>query len=101
MSRFARRVDANQAVIVAALKRVGATVHHIHEVGRGCPDLIVGFRRRNYLLEVKNPRSGYGRRGVRHQLEQMFWHAGWAGQVCVVTSPEEALTAIGITGRES
>ena len=40
----AARVDANQPEIVKALRGVGATVQHLHKVGQGCPDLMVGWR---------------------------------------------------------
>lgn len=46
-----KSVDANQPEIVAALHAVGATVQHLHEVGHGCPDILVGFRGKNYLID--------------------------------------------------
>lgn len=85
-----RSVDANQRAIVAALQAVGATVHSLHEVGRGCPDILVGFRGQNFLLEIKNPDT-HGRL-TKQQLE---WHAAWRGQVDVVWDEGEALLAIG------
>ena len=47
------RVDANQAEIVAAFRAAGATVLHLHSIGHGCPDLLVGYQGRNLLVEVK------------------------------------------------
>lgn len=52
--RRAARVDANQAAIAEALRSCGATVQLIHTVGKGCPDLLVGFGGINLLLEVKD-----------------------------------------------
>lgn len=97
--RRAAQVDANQAEIVAALRRAGATVEQLHMVGAGCPDLLVGFRRQNFLLELKVPKAQRPRcRGRRSQLNarQGLWHGGWRGQVAVVTSAAEAIAAIGI-----
>jgi hypothetical protein len=51
--RRAAKVDANQREVVAALRGAGATVQLLHAVGEGCPDLLVGYRGGNYLLEVK------------------------------------------------
>ena len=48
------RVDANQKEIVAELRKLGASAVAIHEIGRGCPDLLVGTLGINYLLEVKD-----------------------------------------------
>ncbi len=89
-----KRVDSNQAEIVEALRKVGCSVQDLHEVGHGCPDLLVGlfFRglwHENILMEVKSAK------GKLNETEAA-WHAGWRGQVAVVHSAEEALAAIGI-----
>lgn len=84
------KIDAAQSAIVAALRKVGATVQSLADIGRGCPDLLVGFRSRTYLFEVKTARIA--------QLTQAeaIWHADWRGQpVYVVHDAQEALTYIG------
>lgn len=78
-----RRVDDNQAEIVEALRAIGATVTHLHANGHGCPDLLVGWQGVNVLMEVKQPKG-------RLNTRQARWHRQWAGQVCVVTSSQEA-----------
>lgn len=92
--------DGNQAAIVAALRAVGASVELITSASRraGIPDLLVGFRGRNYLLEVKRPGSGPrgGGAGVLSD-DQRSWIASWRGSVAVVTSVGESLTAIGLS----
>jgi hypothetical protein len=51
MSRkYAAKVDANQAAVVAALRKIGASVQPLHGVGAGVPDLLVGFQGRNWLI---------------------------------------------------
>lgn len=80
----ARNVDRNQSAVVEALRAAGATVQHLHEVGQGCPDLLVGFGGRNYLVEVKNAAAG----GSLND-EQKKWHRQWRGQVTVLTTPEQ------------
>lgn len=102
MSRFNRKasVDKNQGVIVEALLKVGATVEFLTAVGSGCPDLLVGWRRRNFLLEVKNPETRYGQgkdENTAGSLEaQQKWHDRWRGHVVVVRSIDEAFEAIGV-----
>ena len=88
MTPAPRRVDANQADIVAACRRAGATVTLLHTVGHGCPDLLVGFRGVNYLLECKVP-------GGRLTPAEREWHATWPGQKAIVFSAEQALLVIG------
>jgi hypothetical protein len=86
---MARRTDAIQADIIAALRAVGATVQDLHLVGRDCPDIICGFQGNNYLMEVKS--------NIGHLSEgQRRWHADWRGRVWVVRSVDDALGVIGV-----
>ena len=87
--RAAARVDHNQAAIVSALRQVGAMVCILSSVGRGCPDLLVGYHGMNYLLEVKAEKG----RLTRQETE---WIQTWAGQVRIVRSVIGACAAIGI-----
>lgn len=89
MSRYARRADANQSEIVAALRAAGATVQHLHTVGAGCPDILVGYQGRNYLIEIKTEDGTL-------TDAQVEFIGEWRGHVDVATTPEQALGAIGI-----
>jgi Holliday junction resolvase len=90
--RRASKVDENQREIVSALRSAGATVQLLHAVGQGCPDLLVGFRQKNLLIEVKDGLKPPSARKLT--VDQVEWHGGWKGQVCVVDSVESALLAI-------
>jgi hypothetical protein len=83
------RTDGNQGEIVRALKAFGASVHDTSQVGRGFPDLVVGFRGRTWLMEVKM------HKGVLTP-EQVIWHAEWTGQVAIVRTSADALAVIGV-----
>jgi len=50
----ARRTDGNHALIVRGALDVGAAVLDMHTIPGGL-DILVGFRSRLYLIEVKNP----------------------------------------------
>jgi hypothetical protein len=98
-------VDANQKAIVAALRSAGASVASLHGVGGGVPDLAVGYRGANHLLEVKNP-ARRTRAGLSHDasrtrrdtaVAQQALRESWRGSVVVVWSVDEALQAIGAT----
>lgn len=84
---MAKRVDANQREIVAALRAIGCTVQDLHEVGRGCPDLLIGFKGVNYLAEVKSEH------GMMTGDEEA-WHWEWMGQVAVIRTIEEAIACL-------
>lgn len=92
--RRAHAVDANQAEIVATLRAVGVTVQILAAVGQGCPDLLVGRKGINVLLEVKDSRKPPSAR--RLTPDQQRWHNAWRGRVHVVTTVEQALAAVGI-----
>ena len=85
---YAARVDANQAQIVMALRSVGASVQPLHTVGRGCPDLLVGFRGRCYVFEVKQPGLPPSKRLTD---EEEKWHKNWRGQIGIVETPQQAV----------
>jgi hypothetical protein len=90
---MAKRTDGNQAEIVRALRSAGATVQTLHTVGKGCPDLVVGFRGSNYLLEIKDFRKPPSARKLTE--DETRWHAIWNGQVAIVKDIDEALALIG------
>lgn len=50
LNRHAKKRDDNESEIVKALEKLGAKVHRIDQP----VDLLVDFRRRWYLVEVKN-----------------------------------------------
>ncbi len=87
--RRAAKVDANQSEIVDALRRAGASVELLHQVGAGCPDILVGFRGFNYLFEIKVAKEKL------NDLQQS-WHLQWRGpKPQVVRGPHDALALIG------
>ena len=92
--RRAAKVDANQREVVAALRDAGATVQLLHAVGEGCPDLLVGYKGLNMLLEVKDGSKPPSAQKLTPQQE--IWHRDWRGHRVVVNSPEAALGAIGM-----
>lgn len=75
------RKDSNQARLVDDLRKIGATVEILS--GRGLPDLLVGFRRLNFLLEVKAP-------GGELTRAQSDFFRLWRGQAAIVTALEDA-----------
>lgn len=95
--RRAPNRDKGEPAIIDALQSVGATVQQLD--AKGVPDLLVGYRGRNYLLECKAPagaRGGAGREGQKLNADQERWHAMWNGQVATVHGPAEALAIIGV-----
>lgn len=82
MRRAAKR-DANERPIVEALRRVGATVCYIKEP---C-DLLVGYKNRTVLLEVKDID------GELTKAQKEFFRL-WTGEAYIVQSIDQALAAV-------
>ena len=90
--RRAAKVDANQTEIVKALRQVGASVQSLAATGKGCPDLLVGFRGKNLLLEVKD--GGKVKSARKLTEDQVVWHQTWRGKVYIVESVDQALNLL-------
>lgn len=87
--RRAPRLDANHRETVRALRQIGASVQTLASLGDGAPDLLIGFRGVNALLEVKDGDKPPSARRLTE--DEADWHAGWRGQVIVVHSAAEAV----------
>jgi hypothetical protein len=92
MSRTRARIDRNQPEIVGALRAYGASVQPLHSVGDGCPDLLVGYKGRNFLLEIKDGLKSPSRRVLTP--DQVAWHECWCGQIAVIHNITEALALL-------
>lgn len=92
MPRTAARIDANQPAIVAALRGIGASVLHCHQL-KNCFDLLVGYRGRTFLMEVKDPSQPPSKRQLT--AGEAEFRAKWRGSVYhIVHSPDEALAIV-------
>jgi len=93
LMKYGAKKDANHAEIVEALKAHGACVIDMSHVGQGFPDLIVGFGGQTLLMEIKNPKTAYGKRGLNKN--QARWRDEWiGGPFAVVSSIDGALAAV-------
>jgi Holliday junction resolvase len=86
--RRASNIDANHRDIVQHLQAIGCSVQSLATAGRGVPDLLVGRRAVNTLIEVKNPKKSPKGRALRDT--QVAFHLRWRGQVGVAHTPAEA-----------
>jgi hypothetical protein len=94
--RRAAKVDRNQAEIVRAFRQIGATVQVLSAVGHGVPDILVGWRGANHLVEIKDGDKPPSAR--RLTADQVSWHGSWAGAVIVAESVEDAVTQVAKAG---
>ena len=97
--RYVAKVDANHAYIVNGLRTLGASVQSLAPIGKGCPDILVGYRSMskpgqgvNVLMEIKNPKSSKSDQKLTEDEER--WHNLWSGQVAIVRTLEEAVEVL-------
>lgn len=93
--RRANRRDPGEKPIVEALRAIGARVSSWGT--DGAPDLVVGWRGRVFLLEIKEPigpEGGTSKRGQHLTPAQVRFHREWFGYVDVVRSVDEALAVL-------
>jgi len=75
-----KKTDFNQAELVRTLKQIpGVSVQDLSAVGQGCPDLLVGYKRENFLFEIKNPETK-GKLNKRQEI----WFSEWKGSAFVI-----------------
>ena len=79
LHRWDARRDANEPEIVKAFQDKGISVHRLDKP----LDLLLGYNKRNYLVEVKIP----GKHLNKNQLE---FTSLWQGQWVVINSVEQA-----------
>jgi len=86
--RHGKRVDANQSDIVKDLEAIGCDVLEI-----GWPlDLLVGYRGRNWLLEIKDPAKVPSERKLTP--EQVSFFSLWRGQMAKIETTDEAIAVL-------
>lgn len=86
--RLAARVDANQAEIVEALRKIGVEVTPLHRVGGGVSDLLCSFRQKWVVLECKVK--------SKDDLtpDQRKWIGRQRAPVFIATNPLEAVALL-------
>jgi len=92
--RRAAKIDANHVQVVLALEAAGATVQSLAAVGKGVPDLLVGFQGKTLLFEIKDGNKPPSERRLTE--DQLAWHGAWrGGPLAVVDGPDAALRMLG------
>lgn len=86
------RVDGNQKQVVQNLRKCGYSVLILSNVGKGCPDLLVGLNSLNVLVELKDPAQPPSKRALTSDEVQFF--DTWKGFAIVAESVDEIINKI-------
>jgi hypothetical protein len=90
--RTAARVDANQPEIVKALRAIGASVLVMSQL-KNCFDLLIGYRGRTFLFEVKDGSKPPSARKLTPG-EQEFKDSWKGSEYHIVLSVEQAIEIV-------
>lgn len=89
-----KRVDANQKTIVETFRKLGCSVLILSDVGKGCPDLCVGWDGKCYLIEVKDGTKTPSKRKLT-AAEQLFFD-NWKGHASIIESVDEVIRFVNL-----
>jgi len=92
--RKAAKIDDNQKAIVNVLRQIGASVQSLAATGKGVPDLLIGYRGINYLMEIKDGNKVPSAQKLT--IDQEHWHSLWRGSVHIVNSIDQALKILNV-----
>jgi hypothetical protein len=96
--RRAAKIDSNQNEIVEALRKIpNLTVAITSAVGKGYPDLNIGYKGKNYLIEIKDGNKPKSQQKLTPDEEK--WHRNWNGQVATCSSIDEILELLTIKNK--
>jgi hypothetical protein len=85
-----KRTDRNHAEIINALRKIpNLSVFSTHEVGKGFPDIVIGYKGINYLIEIKDGNKPPSARKLTDA--ELQFHSNWKGQIKIVNNLDELL----------
>ena len=90
--RRAARIDENQPEVVETFEKMGASVLHTHQLGQGAPDIVIGYKNKNVLIEIKDSKKPPSKRRLTPDEEK--FHKLWKGDIRVVESADDAANII-------
>lgn len=90
--RIAAKVDNNQAEIVRALRQVGCSVLLTFQL-KNCFDILVGYRGRTFIMEIKDPNQPPSKRKLTEGEEE--FRQKWRGSTYhIVETPDQAIAIV-------
>lgn len=85
--RYAKRRDANDLKLVRYLRALGFTVTDCADFGKGHPDKIVRRGNKQWYVEIKNPSTAYGKKGL--SASQIRWSEQTGNEIMIIRNEED------------
>jgi len=90
----ARKIDSNQNQVVKNLRQLGISVAITSSLGKGFPDLVIGYKGKNYLIELKDGAKTKSQKKLTTDEQDFF--DSWKGQISKCENIDEILKLIKI-----
>ena len=95
LMRKRAKSDDNQKQLVKTLRGIpGVSVSITSALGDGFPDIVVGYKKQNYLFEIKDGSKPPSQRKLTPDEEKFF--SNWFGRVDVVCCLDDVLNILKI-----
>jgi len=88
-----RRTDANHKSIIDLCRQIpNISVFSTHTIGKGFPDIVVGYKGKNYLFEIKDNKKTASQKKLTP--DEVKFHSSWHGQVLIIETIEDIIKCI-------
>lgn len=85
-----KRTDANHKQIIDAIRKIPSlSVFSTHMVGKGFPDIVIGYKGINYLVEIKDGEKTKSQKKLTD--DEIKFHQSWFGQIIVCECVQDVL----------
>lgn len=91
MRKFARK-DGNHKEIIQAFRDLGASVFDTASLGSGFPDIVIGMKGSNVLVEIKDGLLPPSKRKLTP--DEIKFHELWRGKVVIINNVDEVIELI-------
>lgn len=84
-----KRIDRNQNEIVKTFRQLGILVYITSNLGNGFPDLVILFKNRIWLIEIKNGKLAKSAQKLTEKEDK--FHTLWKDHVVIITSIQDVI----------
>lgn len=93
--KMIKKTDANHKEIIDGCRKIPSiSVFSTHMVGKGFPDIVIGYKGINYLVEIKDGKKSKSQKKLTN--DEIKFHASWCGQVNIVENIDDVLRMLKI-----
>jgi len=90
-----KRTDANHKSIIDSLRKIPmVSVTSTHTIGKGFPDIVIGYKKQNYLVEIKDGNKSPSQRKLTP--DEIDFHDKWNGQIMIAENIGDILKLLKI-----